>query len=171
MSRHRHKTEVELGEPLPLPYQIKEEEREEEAPQLDYEPIRKRRWRDVSDHDDTTQNTTKTAIPKLLGYLSKHRNTSAGERSPIDTIRHHVQEIRTTISTHNLQLPVQVLDDFEALLDQDTDIMAELKKLQQSRANSSNYLAMASAVLILVVAMAVSFLASGLNYDYCYYFC
>lgn len=167
--------DLDLGEPLPLPYQVKKEEQEALLPPLEYEPIRKRRWRDVSDNEETLQSNTNVTIPKLLGYLNTRRDTSRGENTlPIDLIRQKVDNIRTIIDNNELHLDVKPLDDFEAQLKKDVDIMEELDKLQKFQhemAPGVSYLKVTVVVLAAVVVMMGSFLLSGLNYDYCYYFC
>jgi hypothetical protein len=171
MSKHRPKgIDIDLGEPLPLPYQIKEEEKEREIPSLEPGPVRQRRWRDVSDHEEPPQNTTNVTIPKLLRYL---RPRESGEE-PLELIRHHIDDIRTIITKHDLNLDTKTLDDFETQLKKDVDIMDELDKLQTLRKETTpgvSYLKITVVALTIIVVMMGSFLMSGLNYDYCYYLC
>ena len=154
MSKHRPKgIDIDLGEPLPLPYQVKEEEKERELPSFEPVPVRQRRWRDVSDHEEPPQTTTNVTIPKLLRY-SKQRDTRNSEEEPLELIRHHIDGIRAIITKH--------------------DIMDELDKLQTLRQEMTpgvSYLKITVVALTIIVVMMGSFLMSGLNYDYCYYLC
>lgn len=174
MGKHRPKgIDIDLGEPLPLPYQVKEEEKEREIPSLEPGPVRQRRWRDVSDHEEPQQNTTNVTIPKLLRYL-KQRDTPSSEEEPLQLIRHHIDDIRTIITKHELNLDTKILDNFEVQLKKDVDIMDELDKLQTLRQEMTpgvSYLKITVVALTIIVVMMGSFLMSGLNYDYCYYLC
>lgn len=174
MSKHRPKgIDIDLGEPLPLPYQVKEEEKERELPSFEPVPVRQRRWRDVSDHEEPPQTTTNVTIPKLLRY-SKQRDTRNSEEEPLELIRHHIDGIRAIITKHDLSLDTKILDNFDAQLKKDVDIMDELDKLQTLRQEMTpgvSYLKITVVALTIIVVMMGSFLMSGLNYDYCYYLC